>query len=422
MTDPVCPTSVADINLFHPDAQNCPYPSYRLLRDEAPVWKDPISGAYYVTRYDLLRQMLLDTENFASAFTREDVAADLGRARRMMSLYEEKGWVPAPTLAQMDEPKHRAVRKLFEQAFRASKIKSLDPFTEATANALFDAFIEDGHCEWVRQFAVPLPLTVIMKQTGADMADMWRIKAWTDAFARRLGLMQSEEEERQSVEMEIEQQHYFQPIFERLRREPDGTLLSDLVNTEIPELGRTLTDQELHAEMSADTFVGGSETTTNALAAGVRLLLEHPNVWARLKSDPEKYLRGFVEEVLRLESPVQSLFRRAARDVELGGVTIPKGAIIFPRYGAANRDERHFENPDELDLDRANAATHLAFGSGSHHCLGAPLARRELYFGFKVLVERFEDFWAAEGRNDYRHLPNVCLRSLRALHIEFKRK
>ena len=152
--------------------------------------------------------------------------------------------------------------------------------------------------------------------------------------SQRLGMMQTEEEEKWSVEMEIEAQQYFQPIFERLRREPDDTLVSDLVNRVIPEWGRPLNDNELHAEMMADTFVGGSETSTNAIGYGVKLLIENPGAWRRLKSDPDKYLRTFIEEVLRLESPVQGLFRTAAIDIELHGITIPGGAMINIRYAA----------------------------------------------------------------------------------------
>ena len=115
-----------------------------------------------------------------------------------------------------------------------------------------------------------------------------------------------------------------------------------LVNTVIDGWGRPLNDEELHAEMMADTFVGGSETTTNALAAGMKLLIENKDVWHKLKADPDKYMRNFVEEVLRLESPVQSLMRFTHKDVELDGVTIPAGSVVNVRYGAANRDERFF--------------------------------------------------------------------------------
>ena len=133
-----------------------------------------------------------------------------------------------------------------------------------------------------------MPLIIIGKQMGAPEKDIWRIKAWTDAWVKRLGLMQTDAEAIWSAEMEIEQQHYFQPIFEQLRREPNDTLLSELVNREIPEWGRKLNDNELHAEMTADTFVGGSETTTNALSAGIMLLAQNPDCFTLLKSDPER--------------------------------------------------------------------------------------------------------------------------------------
>jgi cytochrome P450 len=235
-------------------------------------------------------------------------------------------------------------------------------------------------------------------------------------------MMQSEEEAVWSTEQEIAAQHYFQPIFERLRDEPDDTLLSDLVNTVIPEWGRPLTDNELHAEMMADTFVGGSETTTNALAEGVRLLIENPSEWAKVKSDPDTYVPLLAEEVLRLEGPVQGLFRTAAVDVDLHGVTIPAGSVVNVRFAAANRDERQFEDAACMNLDRENLRSHVAFGFGTHHCLGAPLARRELTIGFRALVDRIEDMWFIEGANDFRHHPNFCLRALKELHIGFRPK
>jgi len=311
---------------------------------------------------------------------------------------------------------------MFDEAFRPARINAMDPFVEETAHKLVDAFIDDGRCEWVKQMAVPLPLIIIGKQMGADEKDIWRIKAWTDAWVQRLGMMQTEEEERWSVEMEIEAQNYFQPIFERLRKEPDDTLISELVNRVIPEWGRPLNDNELHAEMMADTYVGGSETSTNALSAGIMLLAQNPKAWEMLKSDQDKYLRTFIEEVVRLESPVQGLFRIAAKDVELHGVKIPKGSMLNVRYASANRDEREFDCPADIDLERKKPGRHLAFGSGTHHCLGAPLARRELYWGFKAFFDRVDRIWFIEGANDFRHAPNFALRMLKELHIGFDKR
>ena len=411
-----------DFDFTDPDVQDCPYEGYRALRDQAPVYRDPRTGQYVITRFEDLRQVLLDTENFGNGGRRAaDAAALSERQKRMLAVYEEKrGWLPEPTLAARDDPNHRQMRAMFDKAFRPGKIKQIDPFVESTANRLFDAFIDDGHCDWVRQFAVPLPLIVIGHQMGVKEEDIWFIKRATDAWVRRFGQMLSEEEERACIEAEIEAQHYFKKVFDRLRERPDDTLLSDLVNTEIPEWGRTLTDGELQAEMMSDTFVGGSETSTNAIAEGVKILIEQPEVWARLKSDPDTYLRTFVEEVLRLESPVQMLGRVALNDVEMHGVTIPKGASIGTRYAAANRDERRFERPDEVDLERKSPMAHLTFGAGVHYCLGAPLARRELYYGFRTLAERIDEMWFAPGKNDFRHHPHLFLRALKELHIEFR--
>jgi len=407
------------LTLLDPEVSECPYPAYATLRDEAPIWRDNATGMWVITRYEDLRAVLLDTERFTSARHRGRVDP---RSARLRKIYEEKGWIPGATLASRDDPEHREMRGLFNHAFRPAKIKELDPFIERLAHRLIDGFIERESCDWVREFAIPLPLIVIGRQMGAPEEDIWQIKAWTDAWVQRLGMMQSEEEAVWSTEQEIAAQHYFQPIFERLRDEPDDTLLSDLVNTVIPEWGRPLTDNELHAEMMADTFVGGSETTTNALAEGVRLLIENPSEWAKVKSDPDTYVPLLAEEVLRLEGPVQGLFRTAAVDVDLHGVTIPAGSVVNVRFAAANRDERQFEDAACMNLDRENLRSHVAFGFGTHHCLGAPLARRELTIGFRALVDRIEDMWFIEGANDFRHHPNFCLRALKELHIGFRPK
>tara|TARA_B100000795_G_scaffold187265_1_gene142403 strand:+ start:5570 stop:6937 length:1368 start_codon:yes stop_codon:yes gene_type:complete len=424
--EPIVPGSLDEINLLDVKLQNCPYHAYEMLRDEAPVWIDPITGFYVITRFEDIRKLLLDTKNFSNDMrggqggSREQL--DSARAVRMNTLYEEKGWVPGATLAGRDDPNHKQMRTMFNEAFKPKKIEGMDSFVRDTAYKLIDAFVDDGQCDWIKQYAVPLPLIVIGQQMGVPEADIWKIKAWTDAWVQRLGMMQTEEEEQWSVEMEIEAQHYFQPIFERLRKEPDETLLSDMVNRVIPEWERPLTDNELHAEMMADTFVGGSETTTNAIGYGLKLLIENPDVWQKLRSDPDKYLRTFCEEVVRLEGPVQGLFRMAANDVEMHGVLIPKGAMINVRYAAANRDEREFECPADLNLEREKPGRHIGFGSGIHHCLGAPLARRELFWAFQALIDRVDGMRFTLGANSFEVAPNFSLRAMQELRIEFDAK
>jgi len=413
-----------DVDLTDVEIQQCPYDAYKKLRDNAPVYQDPKTGFFIITRYEDVRHVLKDTENFKSSYGAAGQKAEgninTEHVNKGKQLFKEKGWIPAPTLAGRDDPNHKEMRSIFDQAFRPGKIKELEPNVESLSYELIDAFLDDGYCDWVQQFSIPLPLKIIGIQMGIENdEDLWKIKKSTDAFFHRIGMMLSQEEELKTIEQEIEGQHYFQPIFEKLRECPNNTLLSELVNTEIKEWGRTLNDNELHAEMMADTFVGGSETTTNALSAGIKLLIEKKDIWGMLKEDSDKYLKVFVEEVLRLESPVQSLMRNTHKDVEFNGVKIPAGSIINVRYAAANRDEDHFEKPEEINLERKKAGSHMAFGSGIHHCLGAPLARRELYWGFKAALDSFDDMWFSDGKNDFKYHPHYLLRSLKELHIDF---
>ncbi|MDX1581079.1 MAG: cytochrome P450, partial [Alphaproteobacteria bacterium] len=282
MENPIVPESLEEARLADPEVLECPFPTYELLLEEAPVWQDPLTGMYIVSKYDDLRDVLRDTETFSNFRPSNEPSMLEGPALKAYHLFQEKGWVPGASLAGRDDPEHKEMRAIFDQAFRASRIRELDGEVEELAYSLIDGWIGNGECEFIEQFAVPLPLTIICRQMGAGDDDIWQIKEWTDAWIQGTGFGLSEEEVLWCTEKEIEAQHYFQPIFERLRKQPENTLLSDLVNTVIPEWGRTLTDNELHAEMMQDTFVGGSETTTNALSAGVMLLAQNPHVWEKL--------------------------------------------------------------------------------------------------------------------------------------------
>jgi len=367
------------------------------------------------------RKIALDYENFSNFRPSNDHSALEGNALAAHERFVERGWVPGESLAARDDPDHKQMRSIFDQAFRPKRINAIDGDVEKLAYELIEDFIDDGQCEYVQQFAVPLPLFIICQQMGADMDDVWQIKKWTDAWIRGLSLGLSLEDKLRYTDMEIEAQHYFQPIFEKLRRAPDDSLLSDLVNLEVPGWGRTLSDSELHAEMMQDTFVGGSETTTNAMAAGIMLLAKDKDTWVKLKQGSDKHLKTFCDEVVRLETPTQGMMRTAKNDYELHGVTIPKGAQVDLRYASGNRDPEQFADPDQVDVERKNAGSHLGFSTGTHYCLGAPLARRELYWGFKAFLDNVEDFELAAGKNTLRHLPNYSLRILKELHIEFQK-
>ena len=412
------------LTLLDPDVQQCPYHTYKTLREEHPVYMDPATGFHIVSRFEDVKTVLKNPEIFGSSPMMESalVTKNIRKRMRDNEIFEARGWVPGRSLPFRDEPEHKQMRAVFDKAFRHSRVMELDGFIQNCTESLFNAFLDKGTCDWVRDFAIPLPLIVICHQMGAPKEDIWQIKDWTEAFFHRIGMMQPEEENLAALDKIIEAQHYFQPMFERLRETPNDSFLSDLVNTVIEAWGRPLTDNELHASMMTDTFVGGSETTTNALGAGVMLLLENPNIWTQLKSSPEKYLPTFIEEVVRLESPVQGQYRFVREDTEIAGTPLEKGATLIIRYGAANRDDTKFENPEEIDLDRPRAAAHLGFGMGNHHCLGATLARRELYWGFKTLTDRIASIRPAAGQDNYEFHPHYLFRSLTSLKIEFEKE
>ena len=423
--------SASEINFFDPTTNDCPYPAYHHLRDEAPVWQDPRTGMYFVTRYEDIRAILLDTKRYSNGVgngannTGKAVQADdpiAQRAERLAKLYEEKGWTPAPSLDARDEPNHMQMRRMFDHAFRPVGDQGDRPLRRAPRLRVASrASSATARCEWVSQYAVPLPLYVIGRQVGVPDEDLPRIKGWTDKWVKRMGLMQTDEEAEESVLAEIEAQHYFQPMFEKLRREPEDTLLSTLVNREIPEWGRPLNDNELHAEMMADLFVGGSETTTNALAAGVILLIEHPEVWEQLTSDPA-------------EVPPHVLRGGAAGRGPGAGAPARGGRRTSSSTASRSRPARSScsATPPATATSACSSARptstssgsmprrHLSFGVGTHHCLGAPLARRELLYGFKALVDLVEDMWFIEGANDFTYHQNFFLRAVKEVHIGFK--
>lgn len=409
-----------NLTLLDPGIQECPFAAYEYLRSEAPVYRDPQAGFYVVTRYEDIRAILLDKRRFSSSATVELArdAVNPARAAAARRLYDAEGWQPTPTLSLLDEPRHGEVRAIFQHALRPRKVNELDSYISSIARTLVDDFLAQGRCEAVRQYSVPLPLMAICSQVGVPIEDIWTIKRWTDAWMRRFSLMLTDVEEEASVRQEIEFQHYFVEVVEGLRAAPNGSILSDLVSLRLSD-GSALTYGEIVSHLLGDLFVGGSETSTNAISEGILLLCQHPDQYALLMSDIDRHLPRFIEETLRLQTPVQGLYRVTVEDVTVAGVKIPARSLVNLRFAAANRDSAKFACPEKMDIERPNAASHLAFGSGIHHCLGAPLARREMFWAFDTLLKRCQNIRLVPGENDLTHTPGLMLRALKQLHIAF---
>jgi cytochrome P450 len=250
------------------------------------------------------------------------------------------------------------------------------------------------------------------------MADF---KRWSDDSIANIGAIITDDRRVEAFEGIVEFQHYFAEQLEQRRAAPRGDLMSELVQAQIddeqaPGGHRELTMAEMLSILQ-QLLVAGNETTTKSITEGVKLLAEHPAVWAKLQADPAGYAPLVTEEVLRLSSPTQGMFRVVTADTELAGVPIPKGARLVVVFAAANRDPQVWgDDPDRFDPDRPNHKEHLAFGKGIHFCLGAPLSRIELQAAFEGLARRLERIELAEG-NDFRYHPSFMLRGLVRLDV-----
>lgn len=379
-----------------------PFATYQWLRDEHPVYRDPRTGFFVATRFDDVSKIARSPADWSNKtdqiFNRTSAIAD-----EIASLYAKRGWLPMDTLVSNDPPDHRRYRQLVDKAFSLSRVKSIEPFIETVANTLSAKVTGAGPIEFVGDYAVSLTMTVIAGQLGVDAADMDKFRRWTEASVKLIDPVLDPDQERELTGQIIEMQHYLAAAIERYRIAPGSTILSDLVHANVE--GGRLNVQEL-LSVAHQLLTAGNDTTTSALANAVRHLAEHPDIWEALQKERSK-IPQFVEEVLRLYAPVQRLFRRARRDLDIAGVPIPKGSVVVIQWGGANLDERRFECPHQLDLERVDADRHLSFGTGIHFCIGNQLARSEMRIAIGSLLDHAGSVRLARGRDSfgYAHQP-----------------
>jgi cytochrome P450 len=403
-------------SLFDPAVQSCPFEFYRQLHENSPVYQLPGTEMWIVSAYDDLREVLNDPSQFSS---QSNFGGGLqgGRTAMYQDILGEKGWRHVSTLQRTDPPEHTRYRKLLNRVFTARRVAEMAPHIDEIAHELIDGFIDRGRCDFMYDFALQLPGIVICEQLGLGRDDLWTFKDWADAMLAMSTRVLSDEELRATAETEVAAQQYFAEVFERRRAEPTDDLMSALVHASI-DGEEPLSMHELQNLMH-QLITGGFETTTSAIAHSMWLLLRHPDQFALLRSDPETHMKGFIEEALRIESPVQGLARRTTRDVEIHGTTIPAGSLVIARYGAANRDPSAFEEPDRFDITRSDGSGHLAFGLGNHFCLGAALARQEMRSSFTAILERMDDIELDGDLPDPVHHPSMFFLPMKTLPLRF---
>jgi cytochrome P450 PksS len=396
------------VNIASPEFKANPYPFYARLRAEEPVYRVTLPDrqpAWLVTRYDDVAAVLRD-ERFAkdrvNALTPQQLAA--------------QPWMPSffkPLMRNMldlDAPDHTRLRGLVSKAFTPRLVEQMRDRVQALTDQLLDTALARGRFDLVRDYALPVPTTVIAEMLGVPVEDRHGFQRWSNTLV-------SVGSSRWGVFLAIPSVwrflRYTRKLIKARRAKPRDDLVSALIQAE--EAGQQLSEDELVA-MIVLLLIAGHETTVNLIGNGTLALLEHPEQREKLRNDPA-LIRSAVEELLRFGSPVEMATERYAReDVTIAGVTIPRGGLVFAVIASANRDERQFSNPDKLDITR-EPNKHLAFGLGAHYCLGAALARMEGQIAISTLLRRAPGLRLAVEPVALRWRPGLVLRGLKALPV-----
>lgn len=407
-----------DYSLLDPETQSDPFAMYEALHAYPGIYQMPETGFFIVARYADLRAVLIDPKTFSNDVDRASLQGpELSRMHH--DYMTQRGWPHVQTLQRTDAPDHSRYRKLVDRVFTMSRVKAMIPRIEATAHRLIDTFIDRGECEFVSEFALMLPGTILAEEMGLPPSEVATFKRWADAMLAPASYVMDAEQLRHVADVELEAQHHLKSVFEARRAQPRDDMISALVHAH-GEGEEPLSMAELQSIMS-QLIGGGFESTMTAIGHAMWQLLRNPDQMARLRTDPT-LIKGFVEESIRIESPTQGLRRRATRDVELSGTLIPAGSVVVVRYGAANRDSAKFVCPHQFDMERSNAGTHLAFGTGPHFCVGALLAKQEIATSILALLERLDTIALARPLAMPVHCANFLTLPLRELPIRFTAK
>ncbi|MEQ8309990.1 MAG: cytochrome P450 [Sphingopyxis sp.] len=410
---------IAASSFFDPQVIADPFDYYRAWMPKSPVVQLS-DGMFLVLSYDLCAQATGDVETFSNNFqgTLSGAMAEDGDVAAILS----EGWPQVDTLLTADPPVHTRFRKLVNLAFSMKRVAAIEEDMRGVVARLIDRMAGKGEADFVRDFGIPLPVAMIASQIGMD-GELDKVKRWSDAFVDRLGRMIPKERELECAREVVEFQHHVKAKIDERRANRTDDLLSDLVYAAV-DGERPLEDAEILSIMQ-QLMVAGNETTTSALAGGLLQLIENPDQMAKavaaVDEGNERAIINLVEEVLRIESPTAGMWRLVLKDTELGGVAIPKGAMVQLRYAAANRDPAKFSDPDRFDIERANARSHLAFGKGIHMCVGNMLSRKEMAVAYSELLTRLTDFRLADGHQP-SWPPNMLLRGLTTLPVTFRRR
>jgi cytochrome P450 len=386
-----------------------PYPIFRQLRANAPVWKSPF-GRWFLTGYEDTVLLLRD-RRFGKGY---DDPEALVRRFGPTAMQEPAVVELSHMMLMRDPPDHTRLRGLVTKAFTARRIEALRVRIQDLTDRLLNKVMANGSMDAIRDLAFPLPVLVICELLGIPEADRDHFVTRSSSGGALLNPTPPTRAELDAANAGSNRSGaYFEALFEQRRQEPQDDLITQLVQAE--EAGDRLSTAELRANVNL-LFAAGHETTVNLIGNGILSLLRHPTQWQMLRDDPA-LIPNAIEEILRFESPVQAVGRTVAEPFELHGVALAQDDIVVSLVGAANRDPAVFEHPDRLDITRKDLRP-LSFGGGIHFCLGAQLARIEAAVVFETLARRLPSLRLVEPvRPEWRS--SFTLRGLTALPVEW---
>jgi pimeloyl-[acyl-carrier protein] synthase len=394
------------LQLLNPDVLADPFVLYRALREHSPVHWDRYMHAWVVTSYPEVSTVLKSY--------RADRTPTLEHLDRLgLSPMKPFAKIMQQQMLFMDGAMHARLHSICSAAFTPRKVEEMRAVVESVTDELIDKVIGSGQMDVIADFAGPLPAIITAKLMGVPVEDHERLGAWAADLAEVLGNFQHHPDRVAEILQSLEDlKSYVAERMEEQRGRPTSGLLDALMTAEVE--GHRLSDEEVVAN-TIITLIGGHETTTNLIGSGFLRLLREPDSLERLRSHPE-IVGSAVEELLRLESPIQYTVRIAPTDTALGGKTLQKGSRVVAVLAAANRDPKRFPDPDRLDLVRPDNR-HLAFGWGAHFCFGAPLARMEGQIAFTRLLGRLSNPALIDKTWNWRG--NAGLRGLTRLNVSF---
>ncbi|ASL13480.1 cytochrome P450 [Mycobacterium intracellulare] len=421
-------TDLANVDYFtDADVAQDPYDYWDYLRNQGPVFREPHYGVVAVTGYQEVQAAFKDVDSFSAVnaiggpfpplpFTPEgdDISEQIEAHRHEFPIFEH--------MVVMDPPEHEKARSLLGRLLTPRRLQENKDYIWQLADRQFDEFIANGHCEFLSEYAKPFATLAIADLLGVpdeDRPEIRRNLGAGNAPGARVGALDHEPVGSNPLQ-------YLDGLFSAYitdrRRQPREDVLTGLATATYPD-GSVPPLLEV-VRPATFLFAAGQETVTKLLSSAVHVLGDDPELQERLRSD-RSLIGTFIEEALRMQSPTKVDFRLARKTTTLGGVHIPAGTVLMLCLGAANRDPRKFDNPNEFRPDRKNVREHIAFGRGIHTCAGAPLARVEGQITINRLLDRTREFRISEAKHgsalgrQYHYEPTFLLRGLTELHIDF---